>query len=273
MRMRIILLVIAGLLFGLGLFVKHARGEDAPPRQAYLGVNVKKDSTVVVNVMPGSPAYKAGVRPGDVITSFHREPVHNDIELLNIMLSRQPGEKISVAVLRTLTQGLAFNITLVERTQEIFKTLPRFNILEWSVPSKTSNQPANVTVLYFTATWCAPCKQLDPHIKKVYRQFKNNPRLSFMAVAITDDENDREEYKALVKLQHHGHYPFTVIRDATIWKNLGVETVPTVIIANQRGDIVGEYHGNDLLPDKCATLIKELTLLLVNPYTGDLAWL
>ena len=117
---------------------------------------------------------------------------------------------------------------------------------------------------YFTATWCAPCKELRPHIEKVYKQFKNNPLLGFVAVAISDDENDRDEYKALVKLQKKGHYPFTIMCAPSIWKDTGVETVPTVIIVNQDGYIVGEYRGNDLLPDKCATLTKELNLMLSN---------
>ena len=95
-----------------------------------------------------------------------------------------------------------------------------------------------------------------------------------MAVAIADDPNDRDEYKALIKLQKRGHYPFTVIRSASIWKNTGVATVPTIIVVNETGIIVGEYHGKDLLPDKCATLLKALKLQLLAEQTpNDQYWL
>lgn len=278
MRTKIVLLTFSALLFTAGILVKacelqKAHAADRKPLP-YLGVTVKNDATVV-NVIPGSPAYKAGIKPGDVVTSLRGETVHNYAEFHKIMLSCHPGEKISIGVLRTPTQGLTFLITLAEFTQDVLKPISRYDVLEWNGPDDPQFWKYGsdlVTVYYFTATWCAPCKELRPHIEKVYQQFKNNPRFRFVAVAISDSKNDRDEYKALIKLQKKGHYPFSIMRSQSIWKDLKIETVPTVIVVNQIGYIVGEYHGKDLLPDKCATLMKELDLTTNNLVPNTPHW-
>jgi putative serine protease PepD len=52
-------------------------------------------------VTPGGPADKAGMKPGDVITGFDGKPVGDATDLLALIRSRTPGEKVKI----TFTRG------------------------------------------------------------------------------------------------------------------------------------------------------------------------
>jgi len=47
-------------------------------------------------ITPGGPAARAGLRPGDVITSFGGQPIASGDVLLDAIRSRQPGTRVSV---------------------------------------------------------------------------------------------------------------------------------------------------------------------------------
>jgi S1-C subfamily serine protease len=70
---------------GLGLRVKDAEAQSG----AYVG-----------SVRPGSPAERAGVRPGDVVVEFSGAPVHNAADVERLATQRRPGQPTSIAVRR-----------------------------------------------------------------------------------------------------------------------------------------------------------------------------
>lgn len=55
---------------------------------------------LVLQVHPGSPAEKAGLRPWDVIVKFNGRPVRDIIELRNRVVEAEIGEPVSLEVLR-----------------------------------------------------------------------------------------------------------------------------------------------------------------------------
>jgi serine protease Do len=56
---------------------------------------------VVVNsVEPGSPAERAGLKRGDVITTVNGKPIHQGDELVGIVSETEIGKKLKVEVLR-----------------------------------------------------------------------------------------------------------------------------------------------------------------------------
>jgi serine protease Do len=54
----------------------------------------------VAAVMPGSAAARAGIRQGDVITSFNGEPVVDGNTLRNRVASTVPGTEVNLTLVR-----------------------------------------------------------------------------------------------------------------------------------------------------------------------------
>ena len=45
-----------------------------------------------------------------------------------------------------------------------------------------------IVVLSFWATWCGPCRELQPMFNQVARSYTGNPDVAFLAVSTDDDE-------------------------------------------------------------------------------------
>jgi len=64
-------------------------------------LNLPKVSGVLVtSVMDGSPADKAGLKPGDVLTGIGNKPVNDDASILNLISALKPGTIATLKVMR-----------------------------------------------------------------------------------------------------------------------------------------------------------------------------
>jgi S1-C subfamily serine protease len=72
---------------------------------------------LVSDVQPGSPAGKAGVRRGDVITAINGEAVKDGNELRNHIAALQPGTRVDLRVLRN-GKPETLGLTLAELSSE-----------------------------------------------------------------------------------------------------------------------------------------------------------
>ncbi len=59
-----------------------------------------KQGVLVQEVQPGGPADKAGMKPGDIITSVDGRPIKDGDDLVNEIASRRPGSTIRLGFLR-----------------------------------------------------------------------------------------------------------------------------------------------------------------------------
>jgi len=94
-------------------------------RRAYLGVVVEsrlargesQGGAGVRNVAPNSPAERAGVKAGDVITGLKGEPVHSNDDLLNLLDASSIGRDATLRVLRG-NKELSLTVRPREQPQE-----------------------------------------------------------------------------------------------------------------------------------------------------------
>jgi S1-C subfamily serine protease len=94
-------------------------------RRAYLGVVVEsrlargefQGGAGVRNIAPNSPAERAGVKPGDVITGLKGEPVHSNDDLLNLLDASSIGRDATLRVLRG-NKELSLTVRPREQPQE-----------------------------------------------------------------------------------------------------------------------------------------------------------
>jgi serine protease Do len=71
-----------------------------PDQKPKLPDNAPKDAALVSIVTPNSPADKAGLRPGDLITKIDQRTVEGSYDVVDYISSKPIGSKVTVAYLR-----------------------------------------------------------------------------------------------------------------------------------------------------------------------------
>jgi serine protease Do len=59
-----------------------------------------RNGAVVLNLIPGAAADKAGIEPGDVIVSYNGKPIRNRDELVSMVTATKPGTAVPVVIVR-----------------------------------------------------------------------------------------------------------------------------------------------------------------------------
>jgi len=80
-----------------------------PALAAQLGISLK-DGAVLGEVVPGSPAERAGLQVGDVISAIDGQPLVSESTLSQIVDGHKPGDRLALTVTRNAQQ---LNVTLV----------------------------------------------------------------------------------------------------------------------------------------------------------------
>jgi S1-C subfamily serine protease len=65
-----------------------------------LGMDAGATGVVVVNVLPGSPASEAGLRPGDILLRVNGQPVNAAADVAGMVRALQAGQDVSVVIQR-----------------------------------------------------------------------------------------------------------------------------------------------------------------------------
>jgi len=79
---------------------------------AELGIST--GGVTVVNILVGSPAFQAGLRPGDIVTQLDGEAVRNSQELVSKLAALKPGSEVVLAGRRG-AEPYKFTLTVIER--------------------------------------------------------------------------------------------------------------------------------------------------------------
>ena len=97
---------------------------ELDPESQQLKIGVYLWWNIVSQVEEGSPAYKAGIRPGDAIHSINGQLIYNEDSMSSVLSPVAKGEKINMILLR---DGEAVLISL---TNNGYETLPGVE-LQW----------------------------------------------------------------------------------------------------------------------------------------------
>ena len=85
---------------------------------AYMGVSLanSEDSVVISGLVEGAPAERAGLKVGDLLKKLGDNSVKNSQQVLEIMRSRSPGQKMPVVVIRD-GESISSTVDLVARPE------------------------------------------------------------------------------------------------------------------------------------------------------------
>jgi len=105
----------------------------------------------------------------------------------------------------------------------------------------------------FWASWCRPCRMINPHLVKIYRKFKDK---EFEIIGVSLDK-DKTGWKKAIK---DDELEWVQMSDLMFWKSKAVKlymvnTIPYNILLDREGNILAK----GLLPDELEMKLTELT--------------
>ncbi|MHB8499634.1 MAG: redoxin family protein [Candidatus Acidiferrales bacterium] len=106
-------------------------------------------------------------------------------------------------------------------------------------PYSLAGQKGKVVVLNFWATWCGPCRALEPHFERVASRFQGIPDVLFLAADCDEDESRVPEYLEEEKPRT------TVVFADGLDRFLAVNAFPTLVILDRTGKIAYRAEGFD----------------------------
>jgi thiol-disulfide isomerase/thioredoxin len=92
-------------------------------------------------------------------------------------------------------------------------------------------------VLSFWATWCGPCRELEPLVVQVAKAYSGNENISFFAVNTDEDQTLVHPFLAQV------NWDLPVVYADGLDDFLGVTSLPTVVILDSNGRIAYRVNG------------------------------
>jgi len=108
-------------------------------------------------------------------------------------------------------------------------------------PYPLANTKGSILVVNFWATWCGPCRALEPHFERVAAEFGNRSDVLFLAADCDEDETLVPPYLKEEKPKT------TVVFADGLDRLLAVYTFPTLIVLDRDGKIA--YRGEGFDPD------------------------
>ena len=114
---------------------------------------------------------------------------------------------------------------------------------------KLSDAKGKVVVMYFWATWCGPCRELEPLMEAAYEQYERNLDVVFLALSRDEDEALVAPFIKKEKLRIPVYFA-----DGTE-RVLRVEAIPTVLIFDRSGAII--YRAEGFEPEGFLAAIRE----------------
>jgi thiol-disulfide isomerase/thioredoxin len=106
-------------------------------------------------------------------------------------------------------------------------------------PVRLADMKGKVVVLNFWATWCGPCRELEPLFEKVAARYATKPDVIFYGLNCDDDESLVGPFLAQEKPK-----TLTLFADG-LDRLLGVNSFPTTVVLDRSGKIAFREDGFD----------------------------
>jgi len=110
----------------------------------------------------------------------------------------------------------------------------------------TAFRDKSYILLDFWASWCKPCREETPQLKKLYKQYHAK---GLEVVSISWDSKEKNWKDAIaqdtIAMWRHIMADMYLPNDNSLRNTYAIEGIPTFILIDKRGRIIGRYRGGD----------------------------
>lgn len=99
-------------------------------------------------------------------------------------------------------------------------------------------------LLDFWASWCVPCRKGNPHLLSLYSKYKDK---GLEIVGVASDDRTPDAWRKAVEKDGIGVWKHVLSgpdRASNIGQPFGIHTLPTKVLIDKNGIIIGRYGGN-----------------------------
>jgi nucleoredoxin len=101
---------------------------------------------------------------------------------------------------------------------------------------QTSTLEGKKVALYFSASWCPPCRTFTPKLVDFYNKTAESHD-DFEIVFISGDKNGKAMTKYLHKMPWLA-MPFNREKGSGVFQKFGVRGIPSLIVLDEKGEVV-----------------------------------
>lgn len=134
----------------------------------------------------------------------------------------------------------------------VFKIIPD-ELITSKGKISTRSSITKVFGIYFTASWCPPCKAFDQILKNCYKSV-NEKEKQFEIIMSSSDE-DKDEFDEHLKELPWASIPFEDKSIDLLIKCFGIQGVPCLLVFNEKGKLI-EKLGRQMVQNKGAVAIE-----------------
>jgi thiol-disulfide isomerase/thioredoxin len=207
-----------------------------------INLDFKKDSSLgdkfEYKLKKISSVYKGKVRDFALYTRMESEIVNSKV-LSELNINKGKIEPY-LSSLRSNFYKESIERKVFEKENELIrlvkgKPAPQFT-LESNLGKTYSLDDFKGKVIYLDlwASWCAPCREETPSLKRLYNKYKANNQIVFLSISVNDGVN---EWKKAIEKDEPDWIQLKD-KDGLVWRSYVATFIPKFIVIDKSGNIV-----------------------------------